>query len=325
MGVSEDKIKHHFKIKPPQKSAFTIKTPDNMPKMHQLLIASGRRGGGKSVAVSNHIKNLYDNKIIDRIILITPTYHSNAEIWKPLPIAEEDILDPSKFVLKKVIKAIEGERKDWDDFKEIKRKYKVFKEMINSEDDIVTSMPPDVIEEFDRLNFFDQEPFWKYRLTEPPRVYVVIDDCMGTPLLACPSAGLTRFIIAHRHWGGGLGCSVAMLVQSYSGIGAIARPIRENCTLLLLFKCIQDVQLKRIFSEVIGDEMTEEEFLELFHHACAEQFGFLTIDFSAEDKQKMFRKCFDTYLALAGREFGSPAPKGEPLKPPSLRDGTLKK
>jgi hypothetical protein len=95
-----------------------------------------------------------------------------------------------------------------------------------------------------------------------------------------------------------------MLVQSYSGIGAVARPIRENCTLLLLFKCIQDVQLKKIFSEVIGDEMNEEEFLELFHHACSEQYGFLSIDFSADDAQKMFRKCFDTYISL-DHPFGS--------------------
>ena len=303
MSVKEQKIPKCFKIVPPKKSAFTIKTPEDCPKLHQLLIASGKRGGGKSVAVANHIKNLYDKKLIDRVILITPTYHSNATIWEGLPIAEEDIHLPSKIVLKTVIKKIEQERKDWDDFKEIKKKYKIFQDLINDKDDIITSLPPEAIQEFERLGFFDEEPFWKYRVTEAPRLYIVIDDCMGTPLLACPSAGLTRFIIAHRHWGQGLGCSVAMLTQSYSGIGSIARPIRENCTLLLLFKCIQDVQLKKIYSEVIGDEMTEEEFLDLFHHAVSEPFGFFLIDFSADDKQKMFRKCFDTYVTLS-RPFG---------------------
>lgn len=306
MSVKEQKIPKCFKIVPPKKSAFTIKTPEDTPKLHQLLIASGKRGGGKSVAVANHVRNLYEKKLIDRCILITPTYHSNATIWEGLPLQDEDILDPSKFVLKNVIKKIEQERKDWDDYKEIKKKYKVFKELLEAKDDLITSMPPEAIQEFDRLGFFDEEPFWKYAKGKPPeagRLYLIIDDCMGTPLLACPSAGLTRFIIAHRHHGQGLGCSVAMLVQSYSGIGAIARPIRENCTLLLLFKCVQDVQLKKIYSEIIGDEMTEEEFLDMFHHACGEQYGFLTVDFSADDKQKMFRKCFDTYLTL-NRPFG---------------------
>jgi len=125
---------------------------------------------------------------------------------------------------------------------------------------------------------------------------------MGTPLLSCPSAGLTRFVIAHRHWGGGLGCSLAMLVQSYSGIGCVARPIRENTTLLLLFKCIQDVQLKKIFSEVIGNECNEEQFIELFTKATAEPYSFLMLDFSADDKKKMFRQRFDTYLEVTPAE-----------------------
>jgi hypothetical protein len=92
---------------------------------------------------------------------------------------------------------------------------------------------------YDSLGWFDdaapKRPVWKYREERPPRLAVVVDDCMGTDLLL-PSAGLTNFCIKHRHLGRGLGCSVFMLVQSYCAQGGIARPIREKCMLLALFK-----------------------------------------------------------------------------------------
>ena len=295
MNISEKKIPALFKIKPPKKGAFTIETPEHVPKLHTLMIASGKRGGGKSVAVANYVKQLMDKKLIDRCILITPTFQSNAEIWEPLHLNNEDIHEPHKWVLKDIIKKIEGERKDWDDHQEIVKKYKSFKSIINDGIEL-SEVPNEAVAEFDRLGFFEGEPFWKYSKVEPPKLFVVIDDCVGMPLLSCPSAGLTQFCVKHRHYGMGLGCSVAMLVQTYCGIGAIARPIRENVTLLCLFKCIQDVQLKKIFSEVIGDEMTEEEFLALFVHATTEPYSFLTLDFACDDKAHMFRKRFDNYL-----------------------------
>ena len=47
---------HKFGTKLPEKSAFTIETEPDFPKLHTLTIASGKRGGGKSVAIANFIK-----------------------------------------------------------------------------------------------------------------------------------------------------------------------------------------------------------------------------------------------------------------------------
>ena len=45
-----------FKTEIPKKSAFEIPTDESFPKLHTLCIASGKRGGGKSVAIANFIK-----------------------------------------------------------------------------------------------------------------------------------------------------------------------------------------------------------------------------------------------------------------------------
>ena len=103
---------------------------------------------------------------------------------------------------------------------------------------------------YEELGFFDEPPKWKYRKEVPPRLALVIDDSMGTDIML-PSAGLTKFVIAHRHWGEGLGITVFMLVQSYTaGAGqGLSRPIREQTTQLWLFKIAQEGQLKKVFEE----------------------------------------------------------------------------
>ena len=46
----------------PKKGAFTIETEDDYPRLHTLCIASGKRGGGKSVAISSYLKKLKDKQ-----------------------------------------------------------------------------------------------------------------------------------------------------------------------------------------------------------------------------------------------------------------------
>jgi hypothetical protein len=65
-----------------------------------------------------------------------------------------------------------------------------------------------------------------------------------------PSSGLVNTCIKHRHVADGLGLSIAMLVQTYCAVGGLPRPIRENCTLLCLFKLKDQNQLKKIHEEI---------------------------------------------------------------------------
>ena len=41
---------------PNNHNAFAIETPDHSPKLHQLLAANGKRGSGKSMAITNLLR-----------------------------------------------------------------------------------------------------------------------------------------------------------------------------------------------------------------------------------------------------------------------------
>jgi hypothetical protein len=283
-------------IKPPKKKAFTIETDPDFIKLHTLCLASGKRGGGKSVAIANLVKKAKDNNYYDRVYLITPTYHSNKEIWDIADIDEEDVYEPTIDVLQKIIKLVEAEREEWENFLFEKEMYKKFKNDINKklehidENDMMYYYENGLLERGSEIG----TPKWKYKKEEPPKLAVILDDTMGTDLMK-PRGGLTNFCIKHRHIGKGLGISVFMLVQSYCSREGVARPIRENTTHLLLFKCKDENQIKKIHTE-IGSDVNIEKFDSMFKYATQDPFCFLFIDFSPKDPSKTFRKCFNEYL-----------------------------
>jgi hypothetical protein len=290
---SKSKKINKFPTVLPKKGAFTIETEPDFPKLHTLCIASGKRGGGKSVAVANFVKSCKNRGYYDRVWLITPTYWSNKAIWDIAEIEEEDIHEPSVGVLKEIVALVEAERAEWDLFLQQKEMYKKFQKDIKSKP--ITRIDPDTLLEYQDVGFFEGPPEWKYKNEVPPRLGVIIDDALGTPLLSKPSAGLVNLCIKHRHIGKGLGISIFMLVQSYCAQGGINRAIRENCTLLMLFKVNQDAQVKKIYEESDLD-LTEESFLETCHHCHETPFNFLLMDFSPKDEDKRFRSGWDTYI-----------------------------
>lgn len=289
-----------YEIKPPKKKAFQIETPPDQIKLHCLLVASGKRGGGKSVAVSNLCAKLIEQNVLDRVMLISPTYFSNKEIFAPLNIDEScDVMEPEKDVVKDVIKKVEDEKKEYEEFLENLKKWKLFQKLMKSKKPI-NKLDPALLVEFMELGFLDpalpEKPEWKYKHERPPRIMLIIDDCMGTPLMN-PKSGLVNLCIKHRHVAEGMGLSICMMVQSYCAIGGIPRPIRENCTVALFFKCKDENQIKKIHQE-IGADVELDQWDELYKYATAELFGFLMVDFHPKDKTKMFRKNLNEYLTV---------------------------
>ena len=78
--------------------------------------------------------------------------------------------------------------------------------------------------------------------------------------------------------------------------GGLPRPIRENCTLLCLFKLKDQNQLKKVHEE-IGSDVNLEQFDKFFSYATSKPFGFLTVDFNAKTPEQTFRCCFNEYLS----------------------------
>lgn len=282
-----------FKTELPKKGAFTIETDPDYPKLHCLCIASGKRGSGKSCAVTNFVKDCKDKGYFDRVWLITPTYYSNKGIWDIADIQEDDILEPSITVIKDIIALVEAERAEWDLFLQQKELYKKFKKDIKSKP--ITRIDDELLLQYQELDFFEGPPTWKYKNEVPPRLGVIIDDCLSTPLMSKPSAGLTNLIIKHRHIAKGLGISIFMLVQSYKCQGGLSRVIRENCTMLMLFKINQEAQIKAIHQEA-DCAMSEQEFVKMCEEVHSEPHQFLLMDFAAKDPAKKYRKGWDQYI-----------------------------
>ena len=121
-------------IKLPGKKAFAIDTSKDlsMPSLHMLSIAAGTRGSGKSVAVSSLIAHARERDFLDRVLLISPTYPSNREIWNVAGIKEEDVYEPTKTVVETIKTFIKQEKDEWDEFLEQKKKWDRYQNLISS-------------------------------------------------------------------------------------------------------------------------------------------------------------------------------------------------
>lgn len=281
----------------PKKGAFQIPTKDFF-KLHTLLVAAGTRGSGKSVAIANLLKTARDRGYFDSIKLISPTYNSNKPIWDICNIEETDVIEPNKECIKQFIAFVEAEKKEWDDYI---YKLEMYKNYIRDK-----HRNQYYIDDEDLLYYFENDfingkkPEWKYHkanITDhPPRIALVIDDCLGTPIFANSSVGLINLCIKHRHVASGLGCSMFLLTQTYCSVGGMPRTIRENCQILLLFKNKDENQIKKVCSE-IGTDISVDKFMDYFNYATKEPYNFLTIDFNPSSKDKTFQRNFTEYLS----------------------------
>ena len=285
-----------LKIKPPAKGAFEIETDEHFPKLHTLTIASGKRGGGKSVGVSNYVRACCDKGYFDKVWCITPTYASNKEIWNIIPIKEENVMEPTKTCMKELADLVMAERNSWDEFLARKKQYEQYlKDMKDKKLDLSDKNVLERLLDYEQHEFFDDKPVWHYRNEVPPRLAVIIDDCVGSDLMRLPSANLVNTCIKHRHLGNGLGISMFLLVQSYACREGVARSIRENCTHLMLFRIAQEQQIKKVYEEADVD-LSYEEFYEIIKEVHEEPYAFFFFDFAPKKPEYRFRKNFDEFI-----------------------------
>lgn len=109
-----------YDIKVPKDSAWRIETPPDQVRMHCLILAVAKRGGGKSVALTSLMHSLKKDKSLDRLFLVTPTFESNKAIFEGLPLDEADIFkdprDPT--VIAQLTERVENEMKEWQAYQE---------------------------------------------------------------------------------------------------------------------------------------------------------------------------------------------------------------
>ena len=272
-------------------------TPKNSFRQPCLQLVVGVRYTGKSYLTSKILAQAKRDKTFNRIYIVTPSFKSN-EAYFGEYINEEDVFEPTKDSIDNVIKSVEADRDEFEEFLIKKEVYKKFKRDLNK----IKLMDQDDYYMYEDFGFFNQEPVWKYASSgkiEPPKSLLILDDCLASPAIL-QSSGLTKVATLNRHVAplsqphsgrSACGLGVIILSQSYrmsSGQG-FSRVLRENLSLLTLFLNKQQKQLDAI-KEELANVVDVNLFDEAYKYATKDKFGNLTIDFKSKCKTMTFRK-----------------------------------
>ena len=291
-------------IQVPENSAFSINTGPMLLKAHQNMVVLGKRGSGKSVAITNYLRMLQEDKALDRIFVVSPTFQSNRVIMENLGIDEADVFDPQTgpAAVEGIIEQIEKERDDYQGYLDAMERWKLLKRDLNSVKFIEMVDPNLMLEFFNHTTGTFEKPEPKYKHKGPPILALFVDDCQSTPLFR--AAKFLNFITRHRHigameGGGALGVSVFIALQNFSSSsGGCPRAVRNNATSVITFGLKDKKELVQVYESVAG-EIEEEDFLQAFEFATAEPHNFLLIDLHPKKEHpSMFRKNFNEFIML---------------------------
>ena len=161
------------------------------------------------------------------------------------------------------------------------------------------------LQDADLLSFHEGKPTHKWG-GRVPCLVIYFDDVIGSQLMLGKGAReIGRLCLFHRHLGGftdpktpgAVGCSMLFNVQSWkTSVGGLPKALRNNLTLMLLFKTTSAKELAEIAESVDG-EIEAATFLQLCHSAWRELHGFLMIDHHPKPHHPSgFRRNFDTFL-----------------------------
>jgi hypothetical protein len=266
-------------------------------KIPFTLLSVAKKNSGKTASLSQFLHIQHRMGLLDRLIMVTPTWANNAFYFKGLPIdIENDIIQPTLESSDEIIKRVQQDADEYDEYHKKMKKWNELQKFLKSKKNL-----NDIDEEL--LAYFGDEmkkPEHKYGGRKPVTV-AFFDDCQGSPAFSTKSS-ISWLTIRHRHIGltessGSIGVNLMFSVQSYrSSSSGIPLSVRSNCTIMCVFKNKNQKELDTISLECSG-EVSPETFLKLHEKACSKPFGFLTIDFTPKTNHpSMFRECWDTWL-----------------------------
>jgi len=269
-------------------------TGDNSFRQPCLHMIVGQRTSGKSYLTSKILAQAKKEQTFDVIYIVTPSFNSNKAYFGKY-ISEQNVFEPTKSSIGEVIKKVEEDRDEWEQYLQDLELYKKFKNDIKNKH--FSLIDGDSLIEYMNRGFFEKRPTWKYKNEEPPKSMLILDDCLGSEAIL-QSSGLTRIATLNRHIGplkenykerSACGLAVIILSQSYKMNNGISRVLRENLSLLTLFKNKQEKQMESIREE-LANVVDEELFNKAYNYATKEKYGNLTVDFKPKTLCRTFRK-----------------------------------
>ncbi len=276
-------------------------TPSDAFRQPCLWYISAVRNSGKSFLCSKFLAQAKKDKTFDKIYMITPSFASNRAYFGKY-VDEENVFEPTRDSIQKVIDCVEADRDEWEEYLEKKRMYKEFLALMKQRQKVQHYDEEELLMYYD-LGFMDSPPTYKYN--GPVKSLLILDDCLGSPAIL-QSSGLERIASLNRHIAplktehanrSACGLAVIILSQTYRMQNGVARLLRENLSLFTLFKNKQEKQMQ-VIKEELGSVIDEELFTKAYKHATAEKYGNLTVDFNPKCPSKTFRKNLNQCLVL---------------------------
>ena len=270
-------------------------TPQDAFKQPCLQMIVGQRTSGKSFLTSKILEQADKDKTFNVIYIVTPSFNSNKAYFGKY-ISEENVYEPTRASITEIIKRVEADRDEWEEFLSRKKQYEKYKKDIKHKK-ILSFNDNDLIYYLDNGFLDDKKPEWKYEKEEPPKSLLILDDCLGSGAIS-QSSGLVKIATLNRHIAplkedhssrSACGLAVIILVQTYRMNSGIGRALRENVSLLTLFKNKQEKQLNAI-KEELANVVDLELFDKAYEHSTAEKYGNLTVDFVPKCSTMTFRK-----------------------------------
>jgi hypothetical protein len=146
-----------YKIRVPSGAPVYPTTDENWFQFPYVMLSIAKKNSGKTCSLSQflHIQHKMDR--LDRLILISPTAHTNAHYFVGLPLAEEDIIEPSIHSAKQLMDIVENEAYLFDKYHDDMVEWRRLQKEIKSHKDI-HDIDEDLLLYFDRM----ERPKYKY-------------------------------------------------------------------------------------------------------------------------------------------------------------------
>lgn len=266
-----------------------IPLKDGVPKPPVLGIFVGKRGQGKTVTATRllHYYTHFNPPIFqkDLVFVVSPTAESQKHLWDHIGVEEDNVFIAStptqiKEIIDNIIELLKSKKEKYDDDQEYLQAYDAL--MHERE---LTVRQQFLLDQRDCQPLLDPEPW--------PRPVLLLDDLSHLKVLDKP--WFISLCLRHRHVAGGVSLSILMLVQSLRG--GVARVIRQNCSLIILYSTHDQTAKDDLYAEC-SHLLNKEEFMALFEHATDERHDFLSVDLSQNDKNKVFSRSFEHWYEI---------------------------
>lgn len=268
------------------KSLPTPDVSDGLFRLHTLAAFIGPRGSGKTNAVVLLARRYLDDKSINRVFIISPTYDSNRifDLLQPKP---EDVFKDMHQCLADLQTIIGRVQEMVTEYNEYEYIHKIFVRWRRFLAGKGKALPLNLYNVLENMGFKEPDPVPR------PSPLLIIDDMSHSPLYT-PSKknGFINLCLRHRHLFQ-VGLSIFMLVQNFKT--GIPKCLRQNIQQFFLWPTHDMTQLESMYEE-FANMCTKEDFFDMFKRATAGKHNFMTIDMNAREPLLRFRKNFDEIL-----------------------------